>query len=244
MKKHFDAQEIACQIWAHVGSPPAFPRDLALPVMEAYPVAIVELPRLSIAGISGWLSERGREVLGQKRDRPLSAGLIARGGHGLIFLDSLLAEDERRFAIAHEFAHFIVHYLGPRQAALAHFGSEILPVLDGKRLATAAERLAGVLRGLQIGTFEDYLGRGAEARPTDAIVAIEEQADLVALELLAPKKDVKRMPRSAEPTRYLIDHFGLPSWAAAEYARTMKIKAVPKKSLVRGLELVVRKKIS
>ena len=82
-----------------------------------------------------------------------------------------------------------------------------------------------------------------EARPTDAIVAIEEQADLVALELLAPKKDMKRMPQCAEPTQYLISHFGLPVWAAAEYARTMKIQSVPKKSLVRGLELVVRKKI-
>jgi Zn-dependent peptidase ImmA (M78 family) len=39
---------------------------------------------------------------------------MARAGHGFISLDGSDADDERRFSLAHELAHFLLDYQDPR----------------------------------------------------------------------------------------------------------------------------------
>jgi hypothetical protein len=92
-------------------------------------------------------------------------------------------------------AHFFAHYLEPRRRAAIRFGLQILPVVDGERLATSAEKLAGVLHEVPIGPFEDFLARDDDGRPWEAILGIEEEADLIALELLAPYGEVLRLAK-------------------------------------------------
>ncbi len=158
----FDPEPLAERIWREVGYRPKSPRDLVPPLMETFDIAVVIVPRLSIGSVNAWLSKRGRPSNIRHRDRELRGCLLARRSHGLVFIDGSMSEDERQFAMSHEFAHFFAHYLEPRRKALARFGDAILPVLDGERSATTAERLSSILQGVPLGTFEDFLGRDGE----------------------------------------------------------------------------------
>jgi hypothetical protein len=150
----------AKQFWDQVGYVEPFPRSLERAVLWALPLGIVKLPRLGLSAMRSWLCRRGIDVYPGAPDRPLHGCLIARGGQGFVFLDGCDADDERRFSLAHEVAHFLRDYLGPRQRALDALGDGIADVLDGQREPTVDERLAGVLRGARLGMFTHLLERG------------------------------------------------------------------------------------
>jgi hypothetical protein len=243
VRLRFDPRPVADQIWREVGYRPGFPRDIVQPMMETFDVAVILLPTLSIASVSAWLWERGRAPLGGHADRALRGCLLARKGRGLIFLDGSLTPEERRFALAHELAHFFAHYLEPRRQAVMKLGPEVLTVLDGERPATNAEKLSGILREVPIGPFEDFLGRDDAGQPSDAIMEIETQADLIALELLAPRGEVLRHA-SGDPdlSPILMSRFGLPGWAAAEWGRFITELHPRWDPLILGIERVIKNK--
>ena len=162
--------------------------------------------------------QRGRPADARHRDRELRGCLLARRSHGLVFIDGSMSEDERQFAVGHEFGHFFAHYLEPRRKALIRFGEAILPVLDGERPATTEERLSSILQGVPFGTFEDLLGRGGEGIRAENVQAVETEADLLALELLAPRNEVeKRLRPGSARVAGLCKEFGLPRWAAEKW---------------------------
>ena len=75
--------------------------------------------------------------------------------------------------------------------AIAALGKSIAPVLDGDRLPTDAERLSAVLRGVTLGVYSRLWLRGPLGLARDThVVAREDAADELALELLAPKREV------------------------------------------------------
>jgi hypothetical protein len=212
--------------------------------METFDVAVILLPQLSIALLNTCLCERGRAPLGRHANRALRGCLLARKGRGFIFLDGSLSPEERRFALAHELAHFFAHYLELRRRATKRFGPQILAVIDGERPATTAENLAGILRGVPIGPFEDFLTRDDVGRPSDTILDIETEADLIALELLAPCSEVLRLaaPDPGLPS-ILRSRFGLPAWAAAEwgvFTRDLQPRSDP---VILGIERAIKNKI-
>jgi hypothetical protein len=231
MKNH-EAVAWAEEFWRLAGRSDLFPRSLESSISWALPLALVKLSQLDLSGVRYWLKKEDIPLC-WARNRSLEACLVARGGRGLIFLDSDDPPATQRLALAHELAHFLIDYLDPRQKALEHLGERIRDVLDGRRMATTEERLSGVLHGVKLGTFTHLMDRSAAGTVERlAILAAEDRADRLALEILAPRTVVLtrlealevqwREPAAlviAEET--LVKEFGLPEVAGRSYGRML-----------------------
>ena len=183
--------ELVRAFWVDVGLVESFPRELRRPILRALPLSIVLLPHLRLESVRDWLRYNGVVCRCNEADRPLRACLAAYYGHGLIFLDGTDKDDEQRFSLAHELAHFLRHYRHPRRRACRYLGESIAEVLDGERAPTERERLHALLKHLPLGFHLHLMRRGPRREVLDAAVAqAEEEADQVAYELLAPAADV------------------------------------------------------
>ena len=217
------------KFWRLVGKQESFPRSLESSVAWALPLAIIKLPHLSLKNITQWLEKAQILSVPNTNSHFLKAYLIAKSGKGIIFLDGTDTDDELRFSLAHEVAHFILDYLIPRENILNAFGDNILDVLDGHRLPTVDERLKGIFRGIKLGTYLHLIDRSSEGKVEKIdILHAEDAADLLALELLAPKLTVlQRLEelgiRWKEETalqiaqKMLMKEFGLPINVAQSY---------------------------
>ncbi len=214
--------------WANVGKLEPFPRDLRRPIARAVPVSIVLLGGLRLDSVRDWLRDNGIGCPCDERDRPLRACLAAGRGHALIFLDGTDPADEQRFSLAHELAHFLRHYWRPRKLACRRLGNEVAAVFDGERPPTSRERLHALLKNVPLGFRLHLMRRGPRSELLDAGIAqAEEEADLVAYELLAPIRNVHAEVRvravegdagRARLMQVLQSVFGLPQEPATHYA--------------------------
>jgi hypothetical protein len=222
-------QELADEFWTLAGGEGSFPRDLRRAVSRATLLSVKGLAGLSIGKVSDWLRRQGVPCLAKERDRALRACLFARDGCGFLFLDADDPEAEQRFSLAHELAHFLRHYHQPRRRAVVKFGIQILDVFDGKRPPTPEERLHALLRNVRVGEHVHLLARDDGQRVASAsVAAAEEDADLLACELLAPAPLVVQQTqrRTIRASRDAAEHqlqttFGLPPTMAAWYATRM-----------------------
>ncbi|MCI0400287.1 MAG: ImmA/IrrE family metallo-endopeptidase [Gammaproteobacteria bacterium] len=225
-----DLEKLAEDFWSAVGGKESYPRSLETSVGWALPLAIVKLTHLGVRAVEDWFHRRGMTGFCELTDRQLRACLVARFGHGIVLIDATDPEDEQRFSLAHELAHFILDYLKPRQTALAALGSDVLDVLDGLRKPTPQERLSGVLRGLVIGSYTNLMDRTTHNSIADInTLDSETMADRLALELLAPLRatyakmgtaaiDFRNGNATTDTTALLLTHFGLPARIARSYA--------------------------
>lgn len=221
--------ELVQSFWAEAGSVEAFPRTLRRSIARALPVSIILLPRLRLDSVRTWLRENGIVCLCDERDRPLRACLVACRGHGLIFLDGTDADNEQRFSLAHELAHFLRHYWRPRQVACQRLGERVAEVLDGERPPTLQERLHALLKNAPLGFHLHLMHRGPRREVINAAVArAEEEADLVAYEFLAPAADVLAQTEAvqgdagrARLVEVLQTMFGFPQEQAVNYGRLL-----------------------
>ena len=217
--------ETADHFWTGAGgAPDGFPRDLRPAITWALPVAVIELPGLRIAAVDAWLVAHAVEARISVPDRPLRACVLVHQGNGLLFVDGADAEDERRFSLAHEVAHYLVEYALPRERARERLGSGVLPVLDGRRAPSREERIGAILAGVPLGVRLHLMERTPDGHlPGSDVSAAERQADDLALELLAPIDVVRaRLPAGApraDVEAVLRSGFGLPAAPAAAYAR-------------------------
>lgn len=223
---------IAIDFWARSGLKAQFPRPLEPAVFVVLPLAVLRLPRLRLRTAIEWLTRHGIAHQSDNADRPLHGYLVARGGIGVVFLDGTDPWDEQLFSLAHEVAHFLYDYLRPRTVAIGALGPGIEGVLDGLRSPTAGERLAGVLRGAPLGVYA-HLGRRSSHGHIDDpdVLQIEDKADQLALELLAPLASVAASVRNRLPAldassqdivvSLLRERYGLPDGIAQIYARTV-----------------------
>lgn len=182
----FDVATVAARMTAGVDLvDPSFPRDLATTAPLTMPVSIIIRPSLTTAVVARTLHAATGRGGANLRIRPLRGFLVAHSGCGMIFLD----DDDlasMRFALAHELAHFVGHYLSRRELAIARLGPDIVHVLDGARAATAQERLAAIFLGCPLGTFTDVMERD-DGVPLNARAEIMEyEADEAAFLALAP----------------------------------------------------------
>lgn len=217
--------ELAATFWKQAGEAEAFPRSLRGPIAAAFPLAILTLPALSLASVREYLSQRRIPFPLEGAAGPLRACLTVRGGGGFIFLDAGDPTDEQRFSLAHELAHFLRHYWQPRCQARARLGDAILEVLDGRRLPGPGERLDAVLAGVRLGYHAHLMRRDARRRATGVIARVEEEADRLAYELLAPAGALavrlgggSLTERRVQAAAELRSFFGLPAQQAEEYA--------------------------
>ncbi|MBI1884770.1 MAG: ImmA/IrrE family metallo-endopeptidase [Chloroflexi bacterium] len=224
-------ERIVEEFWKRAGGPEPFPRNLERPILWALPLALLKLPRLWVSDVEVWLQRRGIAFRLDCGDRPLRGCLVAYGGRGCVLLDGSDPEDERRFSLAHEAAHFLLDYLQPRERAVARLGAAILEVFDGLRGPTVDERVDAVLGRASIGVHTHLMERQPDGvLGCGRIVGAESRADRLALELLAPAGEVQcRVARFRRPSSFqrgvdlaveiLTGDFGLPAAAAEPYAK-------------------------
>ena len=151
---------------------------------------------------------------------------MAFGGHGIVFFDECDSDDDRRYTIAHEVAHFL-DYWSLWQDITERFGSSIVEVLDGIRSPSPNERIRAVLARIPIGAWTDLMERSASGGWSEAVEASEKVADEVALALLAPAREVIKKARLKPSSSYAVRkdrvcgllryHFGLPAHLAKAY---------------------------
>lgn len=214
--------ELAARFWTEVGAPPPpFPRDLRAAVCWLRHVHVLEVPRLTLASAADHFARYGISCPKPTEDRPLAGCFGGHRGVGVILLDPTLEPDQLHFTLAHEVAHYLRDYDGPRRKVESRLGRRALEVLDGLRPATADERFAGVLRGVTIGCYTHFLDRDHRGRGlTMAARESEVAADRLAFELLAPFAVVNpgAAPDRAALAARLTSDFGLPAAEAAKYA--------------------------
>ena len=222
-------QETAERFWWDAGGATEFPRNIERAAIYALSLGIVSLPRLWISDLMCWMEQRGLKCPFQGSDRPLSGCLLAYSGRGLVIINGQDSEDERRFTVAHEVAHFILDYLDVRRCVVDSLGALALEVMDGKRPATSEERANAVLTNAPMGVHTHSMNRtqGGDIFQGTVLKA-EDDADLLALELLAPAKEVwTRLAAKTESsfrelmecaTQVLKGEFGLPDAIAKPYA--------------------------
>jgi hypothetical protein len=227
--------------WGEHAPPGEFPRDLELPLLAGLPVAVVELPGLTVGSLAGWLAQRHLPTLAPVADRRLCAGILAYAGVGVIFVDASDTPAQRRVSLGHEGGHFIVDYLLPRHE-VARRRPELLEVLDGLREPTADERVDAAAFDVPIGVHTHLLERTPDGRWRDLQTGhAEHHAERVALELLAPQQIVLQRSQQArldsieELAALLEAEFGLPPATAAGYARQLARLRPPRPQRLLGL---------
>jgi IrrE N-terminal-like domain len=232
-------RERAVEFWA--GAPESARRrgDVEAAVAWSAPLAVVALPSLDAGRARGWLGERGVRLGEGDADRPLRGLLLAARGVGIVFLDGTLEPADRRFTVAHEFGHFLLDYLEPRERVLRE-APPLLEVVDGWRPPTRTERAQAVLARVPIGLHAHLLDRDVHGGAAPDVEAAEDTASQFALEVLAlwsAALDVaratvgdRRSPYGellAEVTARLAERFGLPpNRAAVRAAATLEALGV------------------
>lgn len=217
------------EFWEQVGQVEMPPRNLEDSVLWALPIIVEKVPNLWVKEIETWLKRYNIPYPLPYSNRPLYGCLIAYNGRGIVLLDETDSEDQSRFSLAHETAHFLVDYLQPRKRAIAKLGSNIIEVLDGLRPQTLDERVHAVLSGISVGVHIDLMERPRDgSRCDDNIIKFEDRADRLALELLAPADEVHQYVLATKrPTIFregvhltkqiLVEVFGLPESIAHTY---------------------------
>lgn len=206
------------------------PRDIKMAITLALPLEVYPVPALRARHVLDWTRRIQMSYRLRGRDRRLHGCLLADRGKGTIFVDASDADDEQRFTLAHELAHFLLDYQLPRQRAVSALGPSIVPVLDGERAPTFEERVHAVISNVHLGTMSHVMERPESGLPTNLVIDIENRADRLALELFAPAESLYTLMRQATAprgfdarlaylTQMLTRQYGLPAAIAASYAR-------------------------
>ena len=226
-------ENMARQFWEMAGiagEPGKLPRDIKTAITLALPLEVYPVPALRVSHVLAWTRRIKMSHGIRGRDRRLHGCLLADRGKGTIFVDASDADEEQRFTLAHELAHFLLDYQFPRQRALSALGPSILPVLDGERAPTMEERVHAIMSSVHLGALSHVMERPESGLPTNLVIDIENRADRLALELLAPAESLCTLMRQATAprgfdarlahlTQILTRRYGLPEAIAASYAR-------------------------
>ena len=216
------SEAIAEAFWRGAGGRARFghPADVERAATRILPVAFHRIGGLHTGIIAELLARIGANPWFDGSPRMLRGCLIADSGKALILLDRDDPEDEQRMTAAHELSHLLLHYLTPREEALTAFGSGIIAVLNRTRPPTLGERLSSVLRNVPIEPFRHSMDR-VGGRHTRSVSAMEDEADDLAVELLAPWRELRTL-RGAAPST-LREKFGLPAPVAARLAGMIEV---------------------
>ncbi len=211
--------ELAKRFWTHQEVVP-FPRDLRATIGWLENLHCLEVPRLTLDDAIQRFHQLGIPAKHNGPNRPLAGCFAGYREMAVICVDSTLADSELRFTVAHELAHYLRDYLAPRERAKQRLGLRALEVLDGKRPATANERLAAIFRGVTLECHTHFLERDKWGNPTsEESHASEDAADWLAFELLAPCEHLVNDRYSTPESLFaaLISKYGFSVHQAAKY---------------------------
>ncbi len=224
-------QQVLAAIARTAAALPEDDRDLASLLSWHSPVAVVLLPRLSLARASSWLGARGADLDLGPATREVRGLLVAWRGSGVIFVDGALPATERVFTIVHEWGHYLLDYELPRARILAT-APELLEVVDGYRSRTLEDRIDALLAGVPLGLHTHLLDRDGAGDAAWDVALREDAATSFAVELISPWAAVLATVRGAVPTETgyedrvarsaaaITERFGLPRPPAEARART------------------------
>jgi IrrE N-terminal-like domain len=231
IKPHIE--NIAKGFWAQTDQKSMPPFDISGTVNLLFPIDIINLSELSLRKVEQWLLQRNIHINVDANDRHLHGFILIYKGSGFIFINGTDSEEERRYTIAHEASHFILDYKIPRDQIIEKMGLQIQDVLDGVRDATEYERIDGLLNSINIRPFTHLLEKeGDGSFESIQIFNAENNADLLALELLAPNsKVIKETLAGKESISFyefekkcyeiLIQKYKLPNSIAKQYSTTL-----------------------
>lgn len=236
-------EQLANTFWKSAGEYRNFPRNIEQAILWVFPLAIIKLPRLGLASIRRWLEARDLGMPYSGTERRIRACLLARCGNGIIFIDGADPEDERRFSLAHEIAHYLLDYHIKRQEIIKVLGCQIVEVLDGKREATIEERLTGILSGMTVGPFMHLMDRDKRGNIDGRfILDVEDAVERFALELTAPRRVTERFLDQYFPgwfnhdnqanavTLSVSEYFGIPQRILSAYISYLAFIRRPRQS--------------
>lgn len=227
------AEQVAAAFWEMVGDEPQYPCDLEEILLWSQPdgfhLTCEGMSQLDVAMVNARARQLNIAHQFAGSNRRLRGCLLADRGSGCILYDVSDPMDEQRFTKAHELAHFLVDYYFPRTRALQLLGESIRSVLDGLCTPTLAERTHAAMLNVHLGVLGRLMERPDEGLPESMVLIVENRADRIALELLAPSGIViKRLDQfvshSEGPTQLewmtaiLQNEYGLPGAVAASYA--------------------------
>jgi hypothetical protein len=167
------------------------PIDIEIASLVALPLVVERISGLTVAGVQRFIGRLREFDAIDARDahRPLHGFLFADLDVAALFVDADDSPDEQRVTIAHEAAHFLLHYLEPRRRAATAFGPAIVSVLDRSRDPTRGERFSAALRAVPLEPWRHALWR----EPSGHVHTIEAEADDLAMELLAPVAELRAL---------------------------------------------------
>lgn len=223
-------EQTAEDFWELVDEAPGYPRPMQIAITLGSPLELRAVMGLNVDHVLVWTRRINMACAIHGQDRRLHGCLVVWRDRGAIFYDAGDDKAEQRFTLAHELAHYLLDYKAPRERAVRIFGESILAVLDGERAPTLDERLHAVLSSVQLGAMSHLMERPDTGLPMSAILDVENRADRLALELLAPAQrlhellDQPSAPRSFQSRlaflgEQLSTGCGLPAEIAAAYAR-------------------------
>jgi hypothetical protein len=236
------AAELAIEFWRDANVREQFPRELYSAVRRAG-LSVLIVTELTLDRLQSWLDGAGIVCELSVPDRRLKAALYARNGEGIAFINGSDDPDEQRYSLAHELAHFLRDYLKRRRQVESRLGTAALDVFDGHRPPRPQERLDSLLRFTQIGHYLHLLDRDERGNPANATIArVEEDADRLAFEILAPGQHiVTNVPSWRERNALiaaLVDTYGLPAQQASRYADVLIPKEGPSDPVLRKLRIL------
>ena len=197
MKPTAREEMVVREFWTGTGLADCFPRDIETAVALKLPLTLVKVPLVNVHAVRQWLETRRLRAAIPPEPGELMGCLVAYRGFGVAFICGADSAEEQRLTVAHEAAHFLQDYLHPRREILAALGEGIAEVLDGHRPPTFAERANAVLSHLQVGVHVHLLPRNDTRGVTESLVeAVEDRADRLGLELVAPHKRVQEAYRA------------------------------------------------
>ena len=217
--------------WNRAGGRPQYPADIGYAALCALEVSIMDIDGLTPGTAAAHLARFGISLPSSlsSADRPLR-GCIAVGRRGaVILIDADDSDSERRFTIAHEVSHYILEARAHRDRAERMMGNRYLDVLYGAREPTKDERVDALLKRVRFAPFSHLMDRAPDGgHVCGQTLRAECDADLLALELLAPRAEMarhvharRRVPfrQALDETAHIARHrYGLPPSLAHDYA--------------------------
>ena len=209
MVKRTTIRATALSFWTTAGGRGQFgePVDLERAAISSLPLAVHRVADLTSASLTAVLARFGIDAFETEADRAFRGFLVADVGVAIVLIDGNDPVADQRLTLAHEIAHYLLHYDAPRRRAIAVFGSRILAVLDRTRPASRSELFSSALRDVPIAPFRHALVRSSSGATGQAGV-METEADELALELLAPHDLVRAMDSDVAA---ISSRFGIPN---------------------------------
>jgi len=221
---------IAREFW--LKADPAHQRvlDIAKAVSNILPLRIIYLKGLTLETLDNWLKDRGIPNNQEISNKSLHGVIMIREGRGFIFVNADDSTIEQRFTIAHEVSHYFLDYQIPRENAMLKIGPEIEHVLNGKEPASDLQKVKALLKGISIQPYSHFIEKSGNGSFLSWInFNSENEADYLALELLAPRSVViKNTVTNAKRLNYtqfvrkcqelLREQYQIPDDVAHQYA--------------------------